>query len=112
MPVSDEFIDQVLDELSDMGDVSARKTCGCVGLYHDDTMFGLIEDDVAYLKADDSNREYFEKVESSPFTFYPYPDKTKEAVMSYYEIPTDVLENWDELARWAEGSLAAAKERR
>ena len=112
MSVSDEFLDYVLDQLASWGDVSARKMFGCAGLYRDGTMFGLIADDVAYLKVDDSNQEDFEKAGSSPFTFHPYPDKAREAVMSYYEIPADVLENRDELGRWADRSLAAAKERK
>lgn len=64
-------------------------------------MFGLIADDVLYLKADDSNRKSFEDVGSTPFK--PFPDK--KTVMSYYELPPDALENPDELAEWAERSL-------
>jgi DNA transformation protein len=112
MSISCEFVEYVLDQLAAWGGVSASKMFGCAGLYRDGMMFGLIADDVAYLKVDGSNREDFEKAGSSPFAFYPYPDKTREAVMSYYEIPADVLENPDELARWAERSLAVAKERK
>jgi DNA transformation protein len=112
MSVSDEFVDYVLDQLRAWGDVSARKMFGCSGLYREGTMFGLIDDDVAYLKVDDSNREDFEKAGSSPFTFYPYPDKAREVVMSYYEVPADVLENRDELARWVQRSIAVAKRKK
>ncbi len=113
MSISDEFVDYVLDQLAAWGGVSARKMFGCAGLYCDGIMFGLIADDVAYLKVDDSNREDFEEAGSSPFTFYPYPDKAREAViMSYFEIPADVLENRDKLARWAQCSLAVAKKKK
>ncbi len=136
MAVSDEFIDYVIDQLAAWGEVSARRMFGGAGLYCDGTMFGLITDDVAYLKVDDSNREDFVKAGSSPFN--PYPDKArpdeaasvakvrhprvhtrgflrrlvKTAVMSYYEIPADVLENPDELAKWAERSLAIARKKK
>jgi DNA transformation protein len=110
MPLSDEFIDYVIDQLSAWGDVSARKMFGGAGLYCDGVMFGLIADDVAYLKVDDSNREDFVKAGSSPFN--PYPDKVKTTVMSYYEIPADVLEDPPVLARWAERSLAIARKRK
>ncbi len=106
MPISDEFVDYVIDQLSDWGEVSARKMFGGAGLYREGIMFGLIADDVAYLKVDDSNREDFAKAGSLPFN--PYPDKVKATVMSYYEIPADVLENPDQLAAWAERSLAVA----
>ena len=110
MAISDEFMDYVIDQLSAWGDVSARKMFGGAGLYRDGTMFGLIADDVAYLKVDDSNREDFVKAGSLPFN--PYPDKAKSVVMSYYEIPADVLENRDLLARWAGRSLAVAKKKK
>ena len=59
MSVSDEFLLYVLDQFSDWGNVSARRMFGGAGLYRDGKMFGLIADDVAYLKVDDSNREEF-----------------------------------------------------
>jgi DNA transformation protein len=110
MAVSDEFIDYVIDQLSAWGEVSARRMFGGAGLYCDGTMFGLIADDVAYLKVDDSNRDDFIRAGSSPFN--PYPEKAKETtVMSYYEIPVDILEDRDRLAVWAERSLAVAKKK-
>ena len=75
---------------------------GGAGLYRDGKMFGLVSDDVAYLKVDDSNREDFEKAGSSPFR--PYVDKDR--TMSYYEIPPDVLEYHAELGEWASRSFA------
>jgi len=105
MAVSDEFTDYVIDQLSAWGEVSARKMFGGAGLYCDGTMFGLIADDVAYLKVDDSNRAEFAAAGSS--AFQPFPDKN--VTMSYYEIPADVLEDRNELAGWAERSLAIAR---
>ena len=110
MAVSDEFIDYVIDQLASWGEVSARKMFGGAGLYRDGTMFGLIADDVAYLKVDDSNRGHFVKAGASPFN--PYPDKVKTIVLSYYEIPADVLESPDKLAEWAERSLAIARKKK
>jgi len=107
MSLSDEFIDYVIDQLSAWGDVSARKMFGGAGLYCDGVMFGLMADDVAYLKVDDSNRKDFVKAGSSPFN--PYPDKVKTTVMSYYEIPADVLENPEVLPEWAQRSFDIAR---
>jgi DNA transformation protein len=101
MAVSDDFMNFVLDQLSSWGDVCARRMFGGAGLYCEGKMFGLIADDVVYLKVDDSNRKDFIKAGSSPFN--PYPDKS--TVMSYYEIPPEVLENSEELSHWAQRSL-------
>lgn len=110
MPVSDEFIDYVIDQLAIWADVSVRKMFGGAGLYCDGTMFGLIADDIAYLKVDDSNREDFVKAGSSPFN--PFPDKAKTTVMPYYEVPVDILENQDLLGKWAERSLDVARRKK
>ena len=104
MAVSDDFLNYVLDQLSRWGGVSVRRMFGGAGLYRDGKMFGLIAEDVAYLKVDDANRADFMKAGSSPFK--PYPDRANSAVMSYYEIPPEVLENRDELPKWAQRSLA------
>ena len=101
MAVSDDFLNYVIDQLSSWGSVSARRMFGGAGLYRDGKMFGLIADDVAYLKVDDSNREDFEKAGTTAFK--PYPDKPVS--MSYYEIPPEVLEDRKELAGWAQKSL-------
>jgi len=110
MAVSDEFIDYVIDQLAGWGEVTARRMFGGAGLYCDGKMFGLVADDVAYLKVDDTNRKDFVKAGASPFN--PYPDKVKTYVMSYYEIPADVLENPTVLAEWAQRSLDIARKKK
>jgi len=107
MPVSDEFLVYVLDQLSAWGGVSVRRMFGGAGLYRDGEMFGLVTDDAAYLKVDDSNRDDFARAGAGPFK--PFPDKS--TVMSYYEIPAEVLEQSEELIDWAKRSLAIQKQR-
>jgi len=100
MPVSDEYIQFVLDQLSSLGGVTARRMFGGAGLFRDGTMFGLVADDVAYLKVDDSNRNMYEAAGAKRFR--PYPDKPE--TMSYYDVPAEVLESRDTFAEWAEAS--------
>jgi DNA transformation protein len=108
MAVSDDYLEYVVDQLSTWGEVSVRKMFGGAGLYRDGKMFGLVAENVAYLKVDDTNRDKFLKAGSSPFK--PYPDKP--AMMSYFEIPPDILENPAELAEWAAESLSIQKKRK
>jgi DNA transformation protein len=105
MAVSDDFLEYVLDQLSTFGEVEAKRMFGGAGLYCQGRMFALIADDVAYLKVSEVNREDFEKAGSKPFQPYPH----KKTTMPYWEIPGEVLEDPDELARWAAEALAAAK---
>jgi DNA transformation protein len=110
MPVSDEFVEYALEQLSGWGEVSVRRMFGGAGLYRGGIMFAVIADDVAYLKVDDSNRDDFVRAGSAPFE--PYPDKIKTTIRTYYEIPADVLEDPGELAKWAERSWLVARKRK
>jgi TfoX/Sxy family transcriptional regulator of competence genes len=57
----------VLEQLQGAGPVTAKKMFGGVGLYIDMVFFGLIADDVLYLKVDDSNRADYEAEGMKPF---------------------------------------------
>jgi DNA transformation protein len=77
---------------------------GGVGLYADEVFFGIIAADTLYFKVDDTNRRDFELAASHAFK--PYDDKP--LTMPYYNVPADVLEDRDTLARWAARAVAIA----
>lgn len=104
MPVSEEYLDYVVDQLGCIGEVAAKKMFGGVGLYHDGLFFGLIASDVLYFKVDDENRPEYETAGAKPFQ--PYGEESYS--MGYYEVPVDVLEDVDQLRTWARGAVAAA----
>lgn len=103
MPVTDQFVNFVLDQLSGWGEVSVRRMFGGAGLYREGRIFGVIADDVLYLKVNDSNRDDFLRAGSAPFN--PYPEVAKTTTFSYYEIPPEVLEDRDNASKWAQRSL-------
>jgi len=78
---------------------------GGVGLYHDELFFGLIDDDVLYLKADDSNRADYTSRSMEPFR--PFVDRPLYS-MSYFQVPAEILEDAESLAAWARKSCAVA----
>lgn len=104
MPVSDEYLTYVLDQLQQVGPVTAKRMFGGAGIYASGVVFALVADDVLYLKADETNREDFERAGAGPFQ--PWPDKPM--TMSYYEVPADVLEDRDLLRQWGQKALHAA----
>ena len=104
MPVSEEYLDYVVDQLGCIGEVAAKRMFGGVGLYHDGLFFGLIAGDLLYFKVDDENRPQYEAAGARPFQ--PYGDESYS--MSYYEVTVDVLEDVDQLRTWARGAVAAA----
>lgn len=103
MPVSPNFLEFVLDQLSGLGAVHARRMFGGIGLYCDELFFGVIDDDIVYFKVDDSNRGDY--IARGAQAFRPIPDA---ASMSYFQVPSDVLEDVDELRAWARKALAVA----
>jgi len=102
---SSAFRDFVLDQLSDLGDVTARSMFGGVGLYCGGVFFGIIARDVLFLKVDDGNRTDYERAGMKPFK--PYPDRP--GTMQYYQVPVGILESAPDLVRWAGQSVQAAR---
>ena len=105
MPVSNEYLIYVIDQLECLGPIQSRRMFGGAGLYFDSLFFALVADDVLYFKVDDSNRPDYE--EASMEAFRPFPDKS--TVMGYYQVPIDVLENRDLLRDWAAKALSVAE---
>lgn len=105
MAVSPDYLTFALEQLAGLGQVSARRMFGGVGLYNGSLFFGLIDDDVLYLKVDDSNRADYVSRGMAPFQ--PFKDKL-EFSLSYFQAPPDVLEDAEQLAIWARRSVAVA----
>lgn len=103
--VHDGFRAFVVDQLAEVGGIVSRAMFGGVGLYCDGLFFGLIAEDVLYLKADDQTRTIFKQAGARPFR--PFPNRP--ATMQYYSVPAEVLESPSDLARWARLALGAAR---
>ena len=77
---------------------------GGVGVYAAELFFALLDDDTLYFKVDDQTRAQYTTAGARPFS--PYGEESSS--MSYYEVPVDVLEDVDQLRRWAQEAVAAA----
>ena len=104
---NNRYVDYVLDILAPLGSIKARAMFGGHGIYKDGIFFALIADDVLYFKVDDHNRLAYQEHGSKPFT---YEGKNGKAVtMSYWEVPVDVLEDYNKLEEWVAEALATAR---
>src|SRR5579872_3362648 len=108
MAVSASFLQFVLEQLEGAGAIATKRMFGGVGIYSGDLFFALLDNDVLYLKVNDSNRADFEAAGARPFQ--PYGPGTGS--MQYYEVPVGVLEDADELARWSRKAIAVARAKR
>lgn len=102
MAISEGYLAYVLDQLEGLGEVTPRKMFGGAGLYSRGLFFGLIADDVLYLKVDDTNRSDYEQAGMPAFN--PFGTYS----MGYYQVPPDVLEDGSKLRKWAEKAVKVA----
>jgi DNA transformation protein len=96
--VMSEFIEFLTEVFLDFGPISARKMFGGYGIYHEGLMFGLVEQDSLYLKADQTTRAHFEARGLSRFS---YGRGDKEVSMSYYLAPDDIYDDREAAVVWA-----------
>ena len=100
-----EFVDYLTEVFEQFGAVRSRRMFGGYGIYHDDLMFGLVADDVLYLKADDQSSNLFQERELSQFE---YMKNGKPMKMSYYMAPEEIFDDPEVAEMWAQRAYEAA----
>ncbi|NJN47504.1 MAG: TfoX/Sxy family protein [Candidatus Competibacteraceae bacterium] len=103
--MADEFVAYLLELLHAFGPVRARAMFGGYGLYREGLMFGLVADDMLYLKVDDQSRTEFIAQGLTPFVYHK---QGKPYSMSYYLAPLEALEDAELMRQWAQKGYAAA----
>jgi DNA transformation protein len=102
--VTPGFADFVVEQLDGCGAIATKRMFGGVGIYSGDVFFALIDNDILYLKVDDSTREEFARAGGEPFR--PFGDDRDK--MQYYSVPAPVLEDADALCAWGRKAIAVA----
>ena len=106
MAVSAAFRDYVADLFATFGEIKTKLMFGGAGIYFKDRMFGLVIAERIYLKANDTTRAAFDAEGAKPFS---YETKSGERMaMSYFELPSRLLDDPDELAVWARRAYEVA----
>ena len=100
-----DYVAYLLDLLESYEGVSARRMFGGHGLFRHGLMFGLVADDMLYLKVDDETRGDFEARGLEPFV---YQKKGKPVALGYYQAPEEALETSEELRGWSQRAFAVA----
>ncbi len=100
-----EFVNNLEDVFVMFGAVRSRRMFGGYGIYHDNLMFGLVADDVLYLKADEESLAAFAKQALKPFE---YEKNGKKMKMSYYMAPEVIFDDPEEAREWAVRAFEAA----
>ena len=105
MAVSEAFTEHVLELLSGLGPLRVKRMFGGAGVYCDDLMFALLDDDVLYIKADAESRPAFESAGSSQFTIEM---KGRTETMGYWRLPAEAADDPGAAQGWARLGLDAA----
>lgn len=104
MEVKEDYLKFVMDQLSAIDNVMTKRMFGGVGIFRNSMMFAKIGGGKFYLKVDDHNKPEFEARGMKAFH-----SKKKRKSMPYWEVPLDILEDKDELTKWAMKSYEAAE---
>jgi DNA transformation protein len=102
--MSSDFVDYALRQLQVLGPVVARRMFGGYGLYCDERIFAVIDNDALYFKVDELSRPDYVAAGMGPFA--PLPQKKMDG---YYELPLDVLASRAQLEQWGRKALAVAE---
>lgn len=103
----DSFTEFVIDQLSGLGTVEARRMFGGRGLYWKEQIFGLIDEGRLYFRVSEETSKRYAAEKSTPFE--PWPG---HVMKGYWEVPGRVLEDGDEAAAWAREAWALPRGRR
>ncbi len=101
----DGFVEFVAEQLAPLGEVRPRRMFGGWGVYVDDVFIAIVAGDTLWLEVDDGNRADYDAAGAPAFR--PFADR--EMVMSYREVPADVLDDRTAIVEWARKAMEAAR---
>jgi DNA transformation protein len=107
MVASDSFAEFLREQLAPLGRLTMRRMFGKTGVFCDGLMFGMVTDNTLYFRVDDDNRAAF--AEAASFPPLNYEKKGSTIDLSFWRAPERLFDEPDELVRWAQIALAAAR---
>ena len=99
--------EHIFELFAAFGAVESRRLFGGAGIYADGMMFGLVVDDVIYLKTDAQTAARYEQEGCGLFTYQT--QRGDRALKSYWRVPDRLYHEPEELADWARAALEAAR---
>jgi DNA transformation protein len=106
MVASESFAEFLREQLAPLGRVTMRRMFGKTGVFCNGVMFGMVTENMLYLRVDDHNRAAFK--EAKPFPPLSYEKKGCTIDLSFWRAPERLFDEPDELVTWARAALAAA----
>ena len=104
--MTSRFAEHLEDLLAPIAGVRMRKMFGGIGVFRDGIMFGLVADEVLYLKADETTSPGYAAENCGPFV---YQGMGREVAMPYWRLPDGLYDDADDFRAWAEAAVAVAR---
>ena len=104
MAINQEYVNFIMDQLSEFEGATSKKMFGGIGIFKDGLMFAMItSENRFYLKVDSDLIPKFEQAGMQAF------DHAKRGKgMPYWSAPADVIEDKQLMRQWAEKSFEVA----
>ncbi len=96
----------MLDQLEPLGELQCRAMFGGYGLYCRKVFFGIVFNGRLYFKTDSKSRLGYLRAGTKALR-----PNSAQTLKTYYEVPVDVLEDGDELARWGRRAVLSSSRR-
>ena len=106
MVASAGFGEFLCEQLAPLGRVVLRRMFGKTGVFCGGVMFAIVADDTLYLRVDEGNRAAFD--EAAGVAPLSYVKRGKTFDLAFWAAPERLLDEPEELVRWARLALAAA----
>lgn len=101
------YADFVAELFEGLGPLRIKRMFGGLGVWADEVMFALVDQDVIYIKVDDALREDLRAEGSIAWTYSRRDGWIQET--SYWRLPETALDDPEEAVAWARRALAAAR---
>jgi DNA transformation protein len=107
MVASESFAEFLREQLAPLGHVTLRRMFGSTGVFCDGVMFGMVTDNMLYLRVDNHNRAAFAEAASAPPLNYEKQGRLID--LSFWRAPERLFDDPEEFVTWARMALAAAR---
>lgn len=106
MAASAAILDFARELFAGLGGVTTRRMFGGAGVYCDDVMFGLIDDEVIYVKVDAELKAELAAAGSVMWVYTRADGKWEDS--AYWSLPETAMDDPEEACAWGRKSVAAA----
>jgi len=103
MPIDQEYLDYIIDQLSEFGEFQHKKMFGGIGFFSGKIFFAGIMNGVFRLKADETNIPDY-----TAYGIGPWRIESRNMTMPYYEVPEEIVSDKMKLAEWAAKAFEVA----